>query len=108
MCTDIKRLTTATQQLTNAVAAVYTAPTGKAAQIGTIIFHNTNTTAEAVELYDNGSGASNRILNISIAANETFEFAPKVPLCLAGGENLQAKSTTTLKTNIKIYGREEI
>lgn len=107
MYNDIKRLTTAAQQLAAAAAAVYTAPAGKRAQLGTIILHNTNTSTENVTIYDNGSAAGNKLLYIALAANETYEFAPKVPVVLEGGESLQGFTTTAAKVNIKIYGREE-
>lgn len=107
MYNDIKRLSTAAQQLAAAAAAVYTAPVGKRAQIGSIIIHNTNTSTENVTIYDNGSADANKLLYIALAANETYEFAPKVPVVLEGGETLQGFTTTAAKVNIKIYGREE-
>ena len=107
MYTDIKRLTAATAQIAAAAAAVYTAPAGKRAQLGTIVLHNTNTTAETVVIYDNGAADANKLLNISLATNESYEFSPKVPIVLEGAETLQAITTTAAKVNIKIYGREE-
>lgn len=105
---DIKRLTSATAQLAASAGVIYTAPVGKRAQIGSIILHNTGAGAENVRLLDNGSATANRFLNISLVANETYEFAPKVPLVLEGGETLQGLTTTATTVNIKVYGREEV
>jgi hypothetical protein len=107
MYNDIKRLNSATAQLPAAAGVLYTAPVGKRAQIGTILLHNANTSTENVRLLDNGSAESNRFLNISLVANETYEFSPKVPIVLEGAETLQGLTTTASKVNIKIYGREE-
>lgn len=107
MYNDIKRLNAATAQAPSAAGVLYTAPVGKRAQIGAIIFHNTNTSAEVVTIYDNGTAAANKLLVATLAPNETLEFSPKVPLVLEGGETLQGFSTTAAKTNVKIYGREE-
>ena len=108
MYNDIKLLNAATAQVAASAGAVYTAPVGKRAQIGTIILHNTNTSVEGVSIYDNGSAAANKIIYVALAVNETYEFAPKVPIVLEGGESLQGAATTASKVNIKIYGREEV
>ena len=104
---DIKRLSTAAQQVASAAAAIYTAPAGKRAQIGSIILHNTNVTPEIVSIYDNGTSSANRLVYIVLSSGETYELAPKVPIVLDGSETLQASTTTASKVNIKIYGREE-
>ena len=107
MYNDIKRLSTATQQLASAAAVIYTAPAGKRAQICTILLHNTNTTNELVSVFDDGSGVANRLLFALLVPGDTMEFSPKVPIVLEGAETLQAFSTTAAKVNVKIYGREQ-
>ena len=104
---DLARLTAAGAQLGNAAAAVFTSPAGKKSQVGTIILHNTNTSVETVQLFDNGSTAAYRFLSISLAPGETFEWSPKTPLCLAGSEAIQGLSTTASKVNITLEGRSE-
>ena len=104
---DIKRLTAQGAQLAATVTTVYTAPTGKRAQIGTIILHNTTSAAKDVEIFANGSTASAKILNITLAANETYEFSPKVPLVLEGAETLRGDATAATEINIIVLGREE-
>jgi hypothetical protein len=107
MYTDIKRLTGATDQLAAAAAPIYTTPAGKTAQIATVLLHNTAATAENVILLDSGTADANRILNLSLEPNETYEFSPKVPICLAADGTLQGVTTTASKVNVKVYGREE-
>jgi hypothetical protein len=104
---DIKRLNSATAQLGSTAAVVYTAPSGTRAQIGTIILHNTTADAKDIQLYSNGSTAASRILYITLGANETYEFAPKVPITLEGSETLQGEASTASHVNIKLFGREE-
>jgi hypothetical protein len=93
-------------QIASTTGVIYTAPTGKYAEFNLII-HNTNSTSENVEIYLNGTADANRIIDITLTANETFEFAPKLPLVLAGSQTLQAKTTTASKVNIFVIGREE-
>jgi hypothetical protein len=104
---DIKRLNSATAQLAATTGVLYTAPTAKAAQIGQVILHNVGTSTRVAELFDNGTGASNKILYVSLGPNETFEFSPKVPIVLAGSETLQGKASVASEVNIRIYGRED-
>ena len=107
MYSDIERLTTATQQLAATRTTIITAPADKKVQIGTILLHNTNSSAEVVKIGDGGTDATD-IFHIELAVNETYEFAPKVPIILAGSETLQGLTTNASKVNIKIYGRTEV
>ncbi len=104
---DLKSLGSSNLQLAASVGAIYTAPSGKKAQIGSIWLHNTNTSAETVEIYLRNTSAGYRREKISLAANESYEIAPKVPWCLSGSETLNAVTTTASKVNCEITGREE-
>lgn len=105
---DIKRLNSNTAQLAATVGTLYTAPSGKRVQIGTILLHNTSSSStRTAELFDNASSTASRILNITLGANETFEFSPKVPIVLEGSETLQGDSDVASQVNVKIYGRVE-
>ena len=104
---DIKRLSTQGQQLAATAGVVYTAPTSKRSQIGTIILHNTTSASKDVKLYSGGSTASARDLYISLDGNETYEFSPKVPIVLDGGQTLQGEATAASEINIIVYGRVE-
>jgi hypothetical protein len=105
---DIKRLSTEGQQLTTDTTPIYTAPSGKLAQIGSIIFHNSDTVAREVNVFSNTNANSGRILSIALPASETYEFSPKIPIVLNGDETLQANSSFNTVVNTFLYGREEI
>lgn len=105
---DIKRLTAQGAQLGATVGTVYTAPSGKAAQIGTILLHNTGDSTIDVQIFSNGDTAAARFLYISLSASETYELSPKVPIVLQGSETLRGLASTAAKVNILAYGREEI
>ena len=94
-------------QVASTIGAIYTTPTGKVAQVKTVILHNTNTTAENVRIGKGGTATSDYLLNISLAANETFEFSPAVPLAFVGDEVLYGLTTTASKVNYFVYGQRE-
>jgi hypothetical protein len=100
-----KPLVSSGTQIASSTGVVYTAPAGKLAQVLDILVHNTNTTVENVVVYWNGAASANRLFNISLVANETYEF--KIPIYLNGGETIQAATTTASKVNIILYGREQ-
>lgn len=105
---DIKRLTTQGQQLTTDVSTIYTAPTGKLSQIGTILIHNSDTSSKDVRVFSNTNANSGRILFVTLDASETYEFSPKVPLVLYGDDTLQANATANSVINTIVFGREEV
>ena len=105
---DIKRLTAQGAQLAATAGVLYTAPGTKRAQIGTILLHNTAAAAKDIKIYSNGSTTAARLLFITLAANETYEFSPKVPLILEGAQTLQGEAQAATEINIFAYGREEI
>jgi hypothetical protein len=104
---DIKRLNSATAQLAATTSTLYTAPSGKRTQVASILATSTATNFVTLELFDNGSTTANRLLLVCIAANDTYEFAPKIPLVLQGGETIQGKASVASTVNIKLLGREE-
>jgi hypothetical protein len=99
-------------------ASVYTnTPAGTKTYIKGIVLHNTNTTAETVKVYsvpDNGSGgtgsaaATNRVLNVSLPANDTLivEF-PSALVLTDNGDSLQAETSTASKVTITVLGDKE-
>lgn len=93
-------------QVPSTIGSIYTLA-GKVTQIKTIILHNINTTAENVRIAKGGSTTADYLLNISLAANETYEFSPAVPLCLVGSEVLYGLTTTASKVNFFIVGQRE-
>ena len=105
---DIKRLSTQGQQIASTVGTLYTAPTGKRSQIGTILLHNIDTSSVDIEIFINGTADADRVLYITLDSSETYEFSPKVPLVLEGAQTLQGEASVADKANIVIFGREEI
>ena len=105
---NFKSLATVNFQLPSSVGTIYTAPIGKKAEIGTIIYHNTNTSAETIKLYARGTTTAHRRDCVVLQANATYEFSPKLPLVLNGGETLSGETTTASKVNVEVIGREEI
>jgi hypothetical protein len=105
MFTNIKLL--AKDRLPIVAAALYTAPTGKEAQIGSIFLHNSGVTSQAVSLFLYGVTSADRLINIDLAANETYEFSPKVPFTLSGDEIVGGATTTAEQVNIFLFGRTE-
>lgn len=96
--------------LATTATAVYTAPTSKSVEIASIILHNTGNTAQPVTLFVGDTGATAQILKVTLEANDTFEFAPKVPIVIQANATPQivAGFTPSVSTvNIWLYGREE-
>ena len=105
---DIIRLSTEGQQLTTTVSTIYTAPSGKRAQIGTILIHNTDTSAKDVLVFSNTNANTGRILYVTLDSSETYEFSPKVPFTLEANQTLRANASANSVVNTLIFGREEI
>ena len=105
---DIKQLSTEGQQLTTDVSTIYTAPSGKRAQIGTVLIHNTDTSARDVRVFSNTNANTGRVLYIALDSSETYEFSPKVPFTLEANQTLQANASENAVVNTLIFGREEV
>lgn len=97
--------------LATTATAVYSAPVSKSVEVATIILHNRTSVAQSVALFVGGTGANAQILKVALAANDTFEFAPKVPLVIqanASPQAVAASTTSASAVNIWLYGREEV
>lgn len=109
----IKLLDAFTLPATNG-SALYQQPSGKMVEIASVIFHNTsNTTSQTVQFWVTESTATGRLLSLTLAANDTFEFSPKVPVVLnwttaVGQRGVWATATTATTVNMHLYGREEV
>lgn len=108
----IKLLDSFTLPATNG-SALYQQPSGKMVEIASIIFHNSGSTAQTVQFWVTQAAATGRLLSISLAANDTFEFSPKVPVVLnwssvVGQRGVWATATTATTVNMHLYGREEV
>ena len=97
--------------------AVYTNPASTTAYVTLIVLHNTNTTAEDVELWNvpDSTGSvgtaadTNKFWADSLAANETvFVEVPKIGLVLEDtNDTIQAMTDTASKVTIQIFGSQE-
>lgn len=103
-----KRLSSAGAQIATSTTAVYTAPASKNVEICSISLHNTGVITEDVVIYADGTTSAHIIDRIALEPNETYENAPKVPICLYDGAAISAKTTTASTVNIRITGREEV
>jgi hypothetical protein len=87
---------------------LYAPPSGSKGLVHTLIFHNTNTTAELVVLnYHNGT-SEHEILNQSVAAGDTltWNFKGAGDIVEDGGK-YTGNTTTASKVTLKISGTEE-
>ena len=87
-------------------AAIYD-PISVTGLVKTIILHNMNSTTETAEVFFNGTADSTRMLNVSIEAGETFEWALGHMVVVLDAEVLKGQSTTASKVNYFIFGAEE-
>lgn len=103
--------------LNAAAASLYTNPTGVKAYVKGIILHNTNSTAETIELHNapNNGGAmgaaslNNRFLRVSLVADETLFVDLSYPIVLSeSGDALLGKSTTAGKVTVQLLGDKEV
>lgn len=87
---------------------LYAPPSGSKGLVHTLIFHNTNTTAELVVLnYHNGT-SEHEILNQSVAAGDTltWDFKGAGDIVEDGGK-YTGNTTTASTVTLKISGTEE-
>ena len=96
----------ASGQVASSTGAIYS-PSGVAGMVKTILLHNTNTSAETVTLYYDGTAAANKVLKIAIDPDETLEWAFDHMLAVADGDTLQASTNTASKVNYHLFGAEE-
>ena len=117
----IKQLVNTTLHATESI--VYTAPTSKSVEIGSIWMHNPTTSHQTATMWfpftatqATGifiSSLTIQRLNEVISSSVSFEVAPKVPWVLnSSGTNyvdkITMKCTQTGSINVLIYGRVEV
>ncbi len=93
-------------QLEDSATDIYN-PDGVTGLVKTVILHNTNSSAEVVQIFFNGGAATQRMLYVSLEANETFEWSIGHVLVVLEDEVLKGQSTTADKVNYWIFGAEE-
>lgn len=93
-------------QLGDTTANIYD-PSSVTGLIKTVVLHNTNSGDEVAEVYFNGAAASDRMLKVTLQADETFEWSVGHLVAVLDAETLRGKSTTAAKVNYFIFGAEE-
>tara|TARA_R110002020_G_scaffold265840_6_gene480662 strand:- start:165 stop:479 length:315 start_codon:yes stop_codon:yes gene_type:complete len=104
MATTHKKLSSG--QLGSSTATIYD-PSSVTGMVKTIVLHNTNTTDEDVEVYFDGTTAADKMLEVTLQANETFEWSVGHMVVVLDAETLKGTSTTASKVNYFIFGAEE-
>lgn len=104
------------QTIATTAGSIYANPASTKTYIKTIIIHNTNTTAETVQVFNvpDSSGSlgtavtTNRFINVSLAANDTLEFSPDYPIVLTDtNDSIQASTTTASKVTVMLHGDKD-
>ena len=74
-----------------------------------ILLHNTNATPEDVQIFFDGTADPTRILKVTIASDETFEWSIGHMLVVDGNSSqvLNGDAQTASKVNYFIFGAEE-
>lgn len=105
MATTHKKLNSG--QLGSSTATIYIPSSGKTGMVKTVVLHNTNSTDEVAEVYFDGTAAADKMLKVTLQADETFEWALGHMVVVLDAETLKGKSTTASKVNYHIFGAEE-
>ena len=96
-------------QLPSSQTDLYDPASGVTGCIHNITLHNTNTTAETVELWKHNGTTAFKIFKGSVAADETviIDFAND-GLVIDGANKVQGKTTTASKVTIDISGTKVV
>lgn len=102
--------------IASSAGSIYANPASTTTVIKGLVLHNTNTTAETVQVYVvpdtagalGAAGGGNKILNISLPANDTLlvEF-PYALVLTDTNDSLQAVTTTASKVTAMVLGDQD-
>ena len=104
------------QTIPAAAGSVYSNPAATKTYIRGLILHNTNSTAETVQLYNvpdsaaalGTAGNGNKFTKVALAADETLFIDLAYPLVLADtNDSIQAATTTASKVTVQILGDKD-
>ena len=98
------------QLATTTNTALYTVPADTVGMVKTIRLHNVGATETDAEIFYNGAETSadeDRILNVTVNASESFEYAVGHMLPLQAGEVIRGKADSATTINYHIFGAEE-
>ena len=107
MATTHKLLSSGQLAVAGTPATIYDPSSGKTGMIKTVVLHNMNSSTEVAEIFFDGTADSDRMLNVSLDAGETFEWSLGHMIVLLDAELLKGQSTTVNKVNYFIFGAEE-
>ena len=106
MALTIKKL--AHVQLANSKGDIYDPAASTIGLVHQIVLHNTNTSAETVELLIHDGSNEYQILKMSLAADDTFHWDfPGEGLVIDANSKITGKTTTASKVTCYICGSEE-
>lgn len=96
-------------QLPSSQTDIYDPASGVTGCIHNITLHNTNTTAEIVELWKHNGTTAYKLYKASLAADETviLEYTND-GLVVDGSHKIQGKTTTASKVTIDISGTKVV
>jgi hypothetical protein len=105
---QLDRKTLAFLQMPSSKGDLYAPPSGSKGLVHTLIFHNTNTTAEDVVLNYHDGTSENEIFSQSIAAGGTITWTFKgAGDVVEDGGKYTGNTTTASKVTLKVCGTEE-
>ena len=93
-------------QLADSAASIYN-PSSVTGLVKMVVLHNTNSSAEIVEIFHGSTAAADKMLKVSIAADETFEWSLGHMVVVLDAEQLYGNAETASKVNYFIFGAEE-
>ena len=104
MATTHKKLSSG--QLGTTTATIYN-PSGVTGLVKTIVLHNIRSADEVAEVCVDGTAQADKILSVTLQADETFEWALGHMVVVLDAETLKGNSEAASKVNYFIFGAEE-
>lgn len=109
---DMARLTTETYLIPSSEGTAYTTPSGKTAELCSILYHNNHSSAVSVYVYmpvSSGSGAIGNCRDyFTLNTGETYLFEPKVPVCMPADTFVRCSASVDAQVSMMITGREQV
>ena len=98
-------------QLAATAGDLYAPGSSATGMVKTVVLHNTDTVDRVATVYFTGSSDSDKLLNVTLNADETFEWSVGHMVVLDGSlptpEKLQGEADSGSKVNYFIFGAEE-
>jgi len=96
-------------QLAATAGDLYAPGSSVTGMVKTVVLHNTDTVDRVATVYFTGSSDSDKLLNVTLNADETFEWSVGHMVVLDGSASakLQGEADSGSKVNYFIFGAEE-